>query len=371
MSESRIRFAPDTGFRAIVTARVNAHFAQTGRSRLAGRYIYAKAALFAGVMIASYTALLSNTAGAWGSLALAILCGLATLFLVMNLSHDAAHIAVTGRRRVDTAIHRLLFVLLGIDGRLWQMRHDGSHHVFPNVNGCDVDIDENPFLRLSPNHPCRSFQRWQHLYAPFVYTLTLAHSLLVNDFVYLRMHRLANMRDIRHSALDVVLLFVTKAVYLTLFLALPLALIHLPWWQILLGYAVVSAVQSLVFVFLLVGTHFSDLAAYPAPGADGRLAASWSEHVLATSVDWLPRSRIALFFSGGANAHAAHHLFPKVSHRHNVALTAILREAAREYGLRYNETTFLGCIAHHFRHLRDLARDEVSPDKTWRQMPAR
>ena len=52
-------------------------------------------------------------------------------------------------------IQHLSFSLLGVSAYLWRMRHTRSHHVFPNVNGCDVDIDENPFVRLSPNQPWR------------------------------------------------------------------------------------------------------------------------------------------------------------------------------------------------------------------------
>jgi len=101
--------------------------------------------------------------GAMGTLACAMVYGVAALLLGMSVAHDAAHLAVTGRPAIDTAIQRLLFGVLGVDGYLWRIRHDGSHHVFPNVNGCDIDIDENRFLRLSPNHARRPWHRFQHL----------------------------------------------------------------------------------------------------------------------------------------------------------------------------------------------------------------
>ena len=368
MPTAKIRFRPesDQNFRHAVTARAEAYFTRTGGSRLADLSIYAKAGLFAALMAGCYAALLANLFGALGSFALAIAYGLFTLFLVINVAHDASHVALTGNRRIDHAVCRALLALVGIDGYLWTMRHDGSHHVFPNVNGCDADIDENPVLRLSPNHPRKPFQRWQHLYASFVYTLTLAHSLVVNDFVYLAKTELANMRGITHKPRDVAILYATKAFYVTLNIVLPLAFIRLPWWQILMGYAAMSAVMSLAFIFLLVGTHFSTKARYPVPGPDGYLGTTWAVHVMETSVDWLPGSRVAMFFSGGANAHAAHHFFPRVSHRHNRALTRIIRDTAREFGVRYNETSFFGVIALHFRHLHLLAQDEpASPAQSW------
>lgn len=356
----RIRFLPDDGFRTVVTARVDEYFARTGKGRLADALVYSKAVVYGAVSIIAYVLLLSGKFGGAASLSLAMLYGLSTLFLAMNLAHDAAHVAVTGRRHIDFAIQRAVFVLLGVDGRLWRMRHDGSHHVFPNVNGCDIDIDKNPVLRLSPNHPLQPWQRHQHLYAIAAYMLTLLHSIFVNDFAYLQRDRLANMRDIRHARGDIAFFWIAKMIYFTISLALPLYALAFPWWEIIVAYVAVTAIQSLVFVFLLVGTHFSTEAEFPMPDKAGVLSSSWAAHALATSVDWLPESRVAHLFSGGANAHAAHHLFPRISACHYRAITRIVRNTAREHGLRYNETTFRGAITSHFRHLRYLAREDVS-----------
>jgi len=375
MTAPRIRFRAESadGFRGTVTARVDEYFARTGKSRTANGFIYAKAAIYAALATAAYAALLSNTFGAAGSFVLALVYGLSVLLLAINISHDAAHIAVTGNRRIDTAMHRVLFGLVGVDGYLWRLRHDGSHHVFPNVNGCDIDIDQNPVIRLSPNHPRAPWQRYQHIYAVFVYMLTLLDSIFVNDVVYLRKRELANMRDIVHRPRDVAIFWLLKLVYLTTNIVVPLLVIRLPWWQILLGYGATTAVMSLVFVFLLIGVHFSTGAEYPRIGAGGQLRTSWAVHALATSVDWRPEDRFAHFFSGGGNAHAAHHLFPRISSCHYPAITPIVRQTAREFGLRYNETNFTGMIAAHFRHLRALARDDgaLSPARSSPRRPAR
>ena len=363
LAKPRIRFAErDTnGFRYLLNARVEEYFARSGKSRLAGPALYAKAAVLLAAAAGFYAAMLLGGWGAWTTLACALVYGVAALLLAMNVAHDAAHLAVTGRAKTDMAIQRVLFAVLGVDGYLWRMRHDGSHHVFPNVNGCDIDIDENRFLRLSPNHARRPRHRFQHLYAPFLYMLTLTDSVFANDLKYLFKKDLANMRGIAHPPSQVALFFVGKLFYLVLNIALPLIFIRLPWWQVLLGYAAVNALVSLMFVFLLIGTHFSTLAEFPPLGADGRLESSWAAHALSTSLDWAPRSRLASFIAGGANCHAAHHLFPRVSHIHYRAITRIVRETAAECGVRYNETTFFGMVASHFAHLRRMGSDGAPP----------
>ncbi len=363
LAAPHIRFAQrDTGgFRRLLGDRIEEYFKRFGKRRLAGPALYAKAAVLLVLASGFYAAMLLGGFGGWATLTFALLYGVAALMLGMNVAHDAAHLAVTGRMATDTAIQRVLFAVLGVDGYLWRMRHDGSHHVFPNVNGCDIDIDENRFLRLSPNHGLRPWHRFQHLYAPFLYMLTLSDSVFSNDLKYLRRKNLANMRGIAHPRRQVALFWIGKIFYLVLNVALPLVFIRLPWWQVLAGYAAVNAVVSLVFVFLLIGTHFSTLAEFPAPGADGKLDGSWAAHALSTSLDWAPQSRIASFVTGGANCHAAHHLFPRVSHTHYRAITRIVEETAAECGVRYNRTTFLGMVASHFAHLRRMGSGGEPP----------
>jgi linoleoyl-CoA desaturase len=360
MTLQRIRFSTeyDTGFRRALNARVDDHFARTGKSRFADWRVWTKAVTFGIGAMAFYGALLASALPGWGEMALAGGYGLSVLFLAINVSHDAAHGALTGNRRVDGRIHRVLFGLLGVDGYLWQMRHNGSHHVFPNVNGCDIDIDENPFLRLSPNHPRRGLQRWQHLYAPFVYLIVVLHSVFYGDFVYLFKTQLANMRDIRHKRGDVVLFAVGKLAYVALNIGLPLVFIHAPAWRILAGYAAVTAMMSLLFVMLLIGTHFAQEVEFPMPSGMGVLPRDWAVHALETSVDWMPGSRLAEIASGGANTHAAHHLFPRVSHVHYRAITPLLKATAAEHGIRYNETTLGGMLRSHFRHLRAMGANQ-------------
>ena len=362
MTIQKIRFSPvrDSGFRQALHARVEDYFARSGKSRFADWRVWAKGALFASGAAGFYGALLSNAAQGWGELGLAVGYGLCVLFLAINVSHDAAHGALTGNRRVDGRIHRVLFGLIGVDGYLWQMRHNGSHHVFPNVNSCDIDIDENPFLRLSPNHPRRSAQRWQHLYAPFGYLIVVLHSVYFGDFVYLFKTELANMREIRHKRGDVALFALGKLAYVALNIALPLLAVHAPAWRILAGYAAVTAIMSLLFVMLLIGTHFAAEVEFPLASREGVLPRDWAVHALETSVDWMPGSRLAEFVSGGANTHAAHHLFPRVSHVHYRAITRLLEATAAEHGVRYNQTTLAGMLRSHFRHLRAMGAGEAA-----------
>jgi linoleoyl-CoA desaturase len=347
-----VRFDPprNNGFwRAL-----NAEIGPVMRAPFAPPAQWAKGTLYLALVAVAYGWLMSGPASVLATLAAYSLFNLAALLLVLNLGHDGAHDALTPSRLANRVICEATFALLGIDGHLWRMRHVLSHHVFPNINGCDADIDHNPILRLSPNHPWKRRHRWQHLYAlPFYMTVQL-HAIFVQDAIYIRQKQLANLRGIRHSPARLVGFAALKGLYFTALLALPIALSPLPWLEVVLAYGLATAVASLAFVLPLVGTHFADCNVFPEPAPDGRLGCTYVEHVLASSLDWSPTSRLATFLIGGLNSHVAHHLFPRVSHAHYRRISSAIGRLAAHHGVDYHCTNLAGIVAAHFRHLQRL-----------------
>jgi len=358
-SEARIRFEEKQqgAFFAEVKREAAAYLGQGGRSRFATPWVWAKGGFYAALAGAGYAAILGAFGDAFGMLALGYaVFGLAALALAFNLAHDASHFVLSRRRWVNRAVHEAVFAPLGISGYLWQMRHVGSHHVFPNVPGCDADIDDNGIVRLAPHAPWRPWHRFQNFYAPLLYPLATLHTMFVQDFVYLFKRRLANMVDIRHSPAQIAIFAAGKLFHFGAVLALPmLVTAHSPG-AIVAAYLIMSALVSMAFVYVVIGTHIADMVSFPEVDAEGRIAKSWAQHAVESSVDWVPNSRIAAFLLGGFNSHVTHHLFPTVSHAHYPALTRIVQAAVRRHGLRYNETTFPGVIRAHFRVLRVLGR---------------
>ena len=72
----------------------------------------------------------------------------------------------------------------------------------------------------------------------------------------------------------------------------------------------------------------------------------------------------SFFFLGALNHQTAHHLFPNVCQIHYPAITPILRETCKEFGIRYHykDTLFqaLGC---HVSHLKRLGQQQEKPAK--------
>ena len=147
-----------------------------------------------------------------------------------------------------------------------------------------------------------------------------------------------------------------KAIYLTLVLVVPLLVVDQPWWAVVLGFALMQCAASLAFTLPLVSTHIAEEVAFPEADGAGYVEGCWATHQLATSMDYSPESRVANWLLGAVNAHAAHHLFPDVCHVHYVALSAIIRETAREHGVRYHAIPFPAALRSHFRHLKRMGQ---------------
>ena len=359
MDAIRFEHEADDSFYQTVKLRVDDHFRQTGKTRLADGTVLLKAVVFGGLIAGSYALILLHPFPDWTLLPLAFVFGVATLLMAINIGHDAAHHVLFRSPFWNDFVQAASFSLLGVSAYLWQMRHTKSHHIFPNVNGCDIDIDENPVLRLSPNQPWRWRFQFQHRYAPFAYIFVVLHTIVWQDFAYLFKRRLANMTDISHPPHQYAIFALCKALYFAVVLAVPMLLLPLPWWQTLLGFLAMNAVASLVFVFLLIGTHFSEATEFPVVASDGTVGRTWAIHNLVTACDWSPHSRLAHFFVGGVNAHASHHLFPKVSHAHYRAIARIIEDTAAEFGVPYNKLTLPGIVRSHFRFLRNMGRRTV------------
>ncbi|HJR57184.1 MAG TPA: fatty acid desaturase [Rhizomicrobium sp.] len=348
---SASRFAPAGAFAREINAKGHALLA--GQSRFADPSQFAIAALFAGLGLAAYGLLL---AGAPHAPLLVMAAAFCAFMLIVQLGHDAAHGALSPRPWVNRAALFASFGVLGVDGMLWRDRHIRLHHQVVNLPGTGIDADSISVFRLAPDKPWRWWMRLQPVYGPLLYAIGHLHLAWIEDFAAFRAAR----RRRGFSGAGPLAGFAGgKLVHVILFLLLPWLARRPSPEDLALGYLLASAVIALCFVVLVVGTHVSDLAAFPQADARGRLPHDWATHQLITSVDWSPQSRLAVLLTGGANAHAAHHLFPGHHHRHMAALSGLIGETAAAHGLPHHVTSFAGMVRGQWRHLVALSRPEA------------
>jgi linoleoyl-CoA desaturase len=352
----REKMQEDVFFKTL-NLRVQAHLKQHQLSNYGDWAMFFKALFYVILHVSLYILVLFGDFSPLMRLICACLYGISGLLVAYNISHDACHHSLSPYKKFNRIVYFLTFNLQGTDAYLWQMRHIHSHHLFPNVDGCDADIDANAFIRLSPSHPLRSFHRYQHWYAPFFYAIYTLYWVVVKDWVYLCKRELANLHDIKHPISMILLFVANKILYFTITLFVPYWVLKISFSQILFGFVIMHVANGLFFIATLITTHFTDETDFPVRDEAGYIPRSWAGHQLATAMDYHPTNGFVNFLLGGFNAHAAHHLFPHICHIHYTKISEIIQQTAKEFKQPYHQTTFVKAIGAHFKYLKKMGNE--------------
>jgi len=288
-----------------------------------------------------------------------IFIGQTGILLAFNTSHDAVHNTISKNKKVNSFIYHITFNLQGINARLWKIRHLSSHHIFPNVDGCDADIDDNKLMRLSPSHKNYFWQKYQHIYAPFLYAIYTLHWILIKDFIYLKKKELANLKNQNHSIWVVLELLLWKIFYFSYLIIIPYLLTENTFYNLIFAFIVMHLFISLFFVFTLIISHLCMETEFPKIDKNEILPYNYYHHQLAVSLDYHPTSKFSNWIFGGFNSHAAHHLFPNLPHTCYTIITPLIKQKAIQYEYPYNELSILKAIKSHFKYLKSLGKEKL------------
>ncbi|MEI9945170.1 MAG: acyl-CoA desaturase [Chitinophagaceae bacterium] len=356
MTKIKFRSGSSSAFFQSLDGEISQLLSSDNMLAKARRKLWMKAIFYFLLHISAYMVLFLVQPIGTGNLILTyIFIGLSGLLLGFNVSHDAMHGTFSKSKRVNHWLYHLSFNIQGNSAYLWKIRHNSSHHVFPNVDGCDADIDDNPFIRLSPQHPLRKYQRYQPIYSIFIYCFYTLHWFLFKDPLYLFKKKVANLQHKKHSIKQQLLFFAWKATYLFLLLVGPL-LIGYDFGTILLCFFIMHVINSLAFIHFLIATHFCMETQFPVQDEEGFLPYDYYTHQLATSLDYSPSSKFYNMLIGGFNAHAAHHLYPRLPHTVYPAISGIIEQKAKEFNITYNKLSLWSAISSHYRYLKKMGR---------------
>ncbi len=301
-----------------------------------------------------------------GALAAYFLLSFTSLILSINLGHDAAHHAVTGNKRTDDFIFQTIFALQGLSGYVWQVRHNYSHHVLPNVKEHDTDLEITNLILFEPNTEiARWYHRYQHIYAPFLYAFTSFHLLFVQDFKFFLEKDHANLHFGRIPVIEWVKMLSFKVLYLGLTFGLPMAFGSLDFLQVVAAWALIHMSVSVFVAFTFFISHHVTELDYVGSGANHDLISdSWIHHQITTTIDFEPDNAFANFLFGGFNLHVAHHVFPEISHEHYPAMTRMIRQVLADNNASdwYKSFSFTEGCASHIQHLKNIAEKAFADD---------
>lgn len=351
-----IRFVSPSSasFYAALKQRVDAYFTENQLSKSGNTGLIVKTlVLFTGYLLPPVLVYSLNLP--FGvSVPLWIFAGVSLAGIGMSVMHDAVHGAYAKNERLNLVLGYFSLNMLGASLPNWKLQHNVLHHTFTNISQVDEDIDDKAMLRMSPHTRQKSIQRFQWIYAFFIYGLTTLYWVSVKDFLQFARYR-RNGVSKRSKAGDAIVL--TRMILMKM--AYAFMLIVLP---ILLGYSALVVVGGFLIMHFTAGfiltvifqlAHTVEGTSHRLPDSSGAIENEWAIHQLNTTVDFSPNNRLLSWYCGGLNFQVEHHLFPKICHVHYPALSKIVSETAQEFGLKHMvNPTFSQAFVSHVRTLK-------------------
>lgn len=342
-------------FISTLRQRVHLYFKDSNLSPKANNSMYFKSLFFVSLAILNYVAILSGLGGGLVTIGLYILLGFCISIGTMNISHDALHGAYLSRSLGNRALG-FLMDLFGASSFYWKKEHTVDHHTFTNIAEHDADLDVPILLRLCPEAPYRSFHRFQHWYAPFLYSLNLIHWVYFSDIKRIvNVLRNKNQGPGKPSRGELFLMILFKWIHVALFLVVPILTLPISWWQVLIGYLCFLSASGLTLTLIFQLAHIVEDVAFPLPNEKGKIENSFAKHQLSTTSNFAMNNKLVTFLFGGLNHQVEHHLFPHVCHTHLHKIAPLVESTAKEFGLPYHQnSSFFSAIKSHFKTLKKL-----------------
>jgi linoleoyl-CoA desaturase len=319
--------------------------------------MWVKSGVYLAGFFVLYALIISNAFSPLAMLGMAIALGAVSAFVGFNVCHDAIHGSFSENKTVNKALGSV-FHLLGANPYVWSITHNLVHHNFTNIAGHDEDIDIAPgLIRITPDEKIYRIQKFQHIYAFPLYCLASLSWVFRKDFKKFFQANLGPFES-KHPKIEYFNIFFYKALYIGLFIVLPLLVLDVTWYQFAIGFLALHFAQGLTMGLVFQLAHVVEGTDFPIPNDSGNIEENWAEHQMRTTANFSTQSRIAAFLLGGLNRQIEHHLFPTICHIHYPKIGVILKETAQEFGIPYIENkTFICALRSHYRVLRKFGSE--------------
>jgi linoleoyl-CoA desaturase len=202
-------------------------------------------------------------------------------------------------------------------------------------------------------------QRFQHIYALFLYALFSLDYVFLRDFECFFFPSHDYLKNTKHPWREYVILFAGKGFYLTYMLILPIVLLGKSPVLVCVSFLLAHLIIGLSVALVFQTTHCIDSTYFPLSRSEFD---NGIYHIFATTADYATTNPLVGWLAGGLNHHIVHHLCPFVCHTHYAPLTRIVKETAEEYDIPYRQhRTMTQAIKHHLLLLKQLGNeDQVS-----------
>ena len=340
-------------------ADVEAYFVKTGKQKTGNWKLYAKTVVLISLSTGLYVGLLTMHFPAIVGILLSALLGLTLAGVGFNVMHDANHGSYSTKKWVNELLG-LTLNALGSNAFIWKQKHNIIHHTYTNVDGIDDDIAKSPVIRQCHTQVWKPAHRVQHIYLWLAYALSSILWIFVTDFVKYSSRKIYTTEMNKMSAAEHTIFWVSKLLYVTFYIALPIYLVGAGTWAI--GYLAMNVAMGMSLSVVFQLAHVVEETEFEFSGADDKIIENeWAIHQIRTTADFARGNKFISWYVGGLNYQVEHHLFPRISHIHYPEISKIVEQKCREFNVEYHAMpSMAAAIASHYRFMKMLGKKPVT-----------
>ena len=336
--------------------RVNNYFKKNKIKKTGNWKLYLKTLVMFSILIAPYCLVFTLDINLWYKLPLCILMGIGMAGVGMNVMHDGNHGSFSKHSWINELMGSSIYILAG-NVFNWKVQHNILHHTYTNIHGHDEDLEAGKILRFSRHSKWFPHHKFQHFYSVFLYGLLTINWAFFADFQQMKRYTAQKLSYLnsKSPSLQWIGLIITKILYFSIWLIIPIIFLDAPWWAIIIGFIAMHYTAGLILSLVFQLAHVIEGAEMPKPDNSGTMKNTWAIHQLLTTVNFSTKNSFINWFTGGLNHQIEHHIFPNISHIHYNKIGMIVKKTAQEFNLPYNEyKTTRSALFSHFRFLKQM-----------------
>ena len=266
-------------FLKILTHRVN-HYFNENKIRKTGNWkLYLKSVIMFKLLLVPYALVYILDISLWFKFPLCILMGVGMAGVGMNVMHDGNHGSFSKYLWINKLMGSSIYILAG-NVFNWKVQHNLLHHTYTNIHGHDEDIDPGNILRFSKHSPWFPYHRFQHFYSVLLYGLLTINWAIFADFKQMKSYtaRKLSYLNSKRASLQWIGLIISKIIYFSIWLIIPLIFINASWWAIIIGFIAMHYTAGLILSLVFQLAHVMEDAAMPKPDKTGTMKNTWAIH---------------------------------------------------------------------------------------------
>jgi len=342
-------------FHAELKSRIAQYFSDKAKASTGNLQLFSKAIFFFAALVAVYIHIVFFTPPTFWLVVESLVLGGLVAAIGFNVMHDGAHGSFSQYKWLNR-IAAFSLNILGGSSFMWNVKHNVIHHAYTNVDGLDDDIDIQPWMRMSTTQKKYKMHKYQHVYFWILYSLLYILWIFVLDYQKYFKRKIGQVWLKNMETKDHFIFWFFKALNLFFYVGLPIYVMGVQNW--LICFLVFTLFAGLVISLVFQLAHTVEHMAFPMPDeVTGKLEDEWAIHQIKTTANFATGNKLISWLVGGLNFQIEHHLFPKISHVHYPAISKIIRQACKEYGIAYVEFPKMRyAVASHVTFLREMGK---------------